>query len=82
MQAIEFQAVANNHHIRIPDNIPDGMNVRVLLLVDEPDKAIETQKVNQLKAQLEQAEQDIALGRYIELNKEGVAQLFGNLKQR
>jgi hypothetical protein len=35
MQAIEFQAVAHNRHIRLPDEIPDGMIMRVLLLVDE-----------------------------------------------
>lgn len=36
MQAIEFQAVAHNRHIRFPDEVPDGMKMRVLLLVDEP----------------------------------------------
>jgi hypothetical protein len=85
MQAIEFQAVAHNRHIRLPDEIPDGMTIRVLLLVDElkeSDKVMENQKLNQLTAQLEQAEQDIALGRYVELNKAGVAQLFTQLKQR
>ena len=35
MQAIEFQAIAHNRHIRLPDEIPDGMKMRVLLLVDE-----------------------------------------------
>jgi hypothetical protein len=35
MQAIEFQAVAHNRYIRVPDEIPDGMKIRVLLLVDE-----------------------------------------------
>ena len=85
MHAIEFQAVAQNRHIRVPDEIPDGMTIRVLLLVGElkdSDKTIENQKLNQLKMQLEQAEQDITLGRYVELNKAGVAQLFTRLKQR
>ncbi len=35
MQAIEFEAVAQNHLIRIPDNIPDGISIRVLLLVND-----------------------------------------------
>ena len=35
MQAVEFEAIAQNHLIRIPDNIPDGISIRVLLLVDE-----------------------------------------------
>lgn len=85
MQAIEFQAVSHNQHIRLPDEIPDGMTVRVLLLVDElkdSDKVTKNQKLNQLTAQLEQAEQDMALGRYVELNKAEVAQLFTQLKQR
>lgn len=35
MQAIEFEAVAQNHLIRIPENIPDGIAIRVLVLVDD-----------------------------------------------
>jgi hypothetical protein len=35
MQAIEFEAVAQNHFIRIPENIPDGVSIRVLLLVND-----------------------------------------------
>ena len=35
MQAIEFEAVIQNHLIRIPENIPDGISIRVLLLVND-----------------------------------------------
>jgi hypothetical protein len=35
MQAIEFEATTFQHTIRIPDTIPDGVSLRVLLLVDE-----------------------------------------------
>lgn len=35
---IEFEATAHNHIIRIPDDVPDGVPMRVLLLVD--DKAV------------------------------------------
>jgi hypothetical protein len=35
MQAIEFEATPVQHTIRIPDYIPDGVAVRVLLLVDD-----------------------------------------------
>jgi hypothetical protein len=35
MQAIEFEAVSQNHLIRIPDNIPDGISIRVLVLVED-----------------------------------------------
>jgi hypothetical protein len=36
MQAIEFEATAHDHFIRIPDTAPDGVPLRVILLVDEP----------------------------------------------
>lgn len=35
MQAIEFEATAHDHFIRIPDTAPDGVPLRVLLLVEE-----------------------------------------------
>ena len=35
MQAIEFEATPVQHTIRIPDYVPDGVAVRVLLLVDD-----------------------------------------------
>jgi len=31
MQAIEFNAVAKQHILHIPDNIPDGTHLRVLI---------------------------------------------------
>jgi hypothetical protein len=85
MQAIEFEAVAHNRFIRIPDNAPEGVSMRVLLLVDELEKTVkpvEVKKLEQLQAQLTQAEQDIAEGRYVALDKAGVSQLFVDLKQR
>lgn len=36
MQAIEFKAVAKDHTLRIPDGVPDGIPLRVLVLLDEP----------------------------------------------
>lgn len=35
MQAIEFEATTFQHTIRVPDDIPDGVTLRVLLLVDD-----------------------------------------------
>ena len=35
MQAIEFEAIAHQHTINIPDTVPDGVMLRVLLLLDE-----------------------------------------------
>jgi hypothetical protein len=36
MRAIEFEATAHQHMIRIPDSVPDGTTVRVLLLLNDP----------------------------------------------
>jgi len=35
MQAIEFEAIAHQRTIHIPDTVPDGVMLRVLLLLDE-----------------------------------------------
>ncbi|MFN5744529.1 MAG: hypothetical protein ACK443_00325 [Methylococcaceae bacterium] len=36
MHAIEFEATAHNHTIRLPDNVPEGVRLRVLLLSPVP----------------------------------------------
>lgn len=36
MQAIEFEATASHHAIRVPDQVPEGVVVRVLILIDQP----------------------------------------------
>jgi hypothetical protein len=35
MKAIEFEATAERNSIRLPDAIPDGTRLRVLLLMDD-----------------------------------------------
>jgi hypothetical protein len=35
MKAIEFEATASQHTIRVPDQVPEGVAVRVLILFDE-----------------------------------------------
>ena len=35
MRAIEFQATAHQYWLRLPDTIPDGVPMRVLLLLDD-----------------------------------------------
>ncbi len=35
MKAIEFEAIAEQHCVRLPDGIPDGTHLRVLLLMDD-----------------------------------------------
>jgi len=35
MQAIEFEAIADQHMLRLPNQVPDGIRLRVLLLLDD-----------------------------------------------
>jgi hypothetical protein len=35
MQAIEFETVAQNHQVLLPDQVPDGVRLRVLILMEE-----------------------------------------------
>lgn len=34
MQAIEFETIAQGHTIRVPDTVPDGVRLRVRLIVE------------------------------------------------
>lgn len=36
MHAIEFETTSHQHTIRLPDNVPDGVPLRVLLLLEAP----------------------------------------------
>ena len=46
MQAIEFETIPHEHSIHLPEQIPDGVKLRVLILfedtVDTPTKPIST----------------------------------------
>lgn len=35
MQAIEFEAVAQRRTLRLPDQVPDGIRLRVLVLMED-----------------------------------------------
>ena len=35
MHAIEFEAIAQHHTLRLPDQVPDGVRLRVLVLMEE-----------------------------------------------
>ena len=35
MHAIEFEAVAHQHSVRLPDQVPDGVRLRELVLMEE-----------------------------------------------
>lgn len=49
MHAIEFEATAHQHTIRLPDSVPDGVSLRVLLLSQAP---LENPAGNELKVLL------------------------------
>lgn len=36
MHAIEFETTSHQHTIRLPDSVPDGVHLRVLLLSQAP----------------------------------------------
>ncbi|KAB2933385.1 MAG: hypothetical protein F9K25_05685 [Candidatus Contendobacter sp.] len=40
MQAIEFEAIADQHMLRLPDQVPNGIKLRVLLLLDDAMNAV------------------------------------------
>lgn len=50
MQAIEFETTVQNHIIHIPENIPNGAAIRVLLLLE--DKVILQAENNDVKTLL------------------------------
>ena len=60
MQAIEFEATTFQHTIRVPDYVPDGVSLRVLLLVDDKKKADYTSDAGQRWKNLLAAMPDVA----------------------
>ena len=44
MRAIEFETIAQHHSPQLPDQVPDGVKLRVLVLIDEEStKAVSTE---------------------------------------
>jgi hypothetical protein len=39
MQAIEFEAIAHGHTIRIPDTVPDGVRLQVRVMLENQSAA-------------------------------------------
>jgi hypothetical protein len=52
MKAIEIEATVEKHCIRLPDAIPDGTHLRVLLLMDEASAAAAAADSGDLKQTL------------------------------
>ena len=38
MKAVEFEATVRNHTLRVPEDVPDGKRMRVVLLFDESEE--------------------------------------------
>ncbi len=50
MQLVEFETTAHQHTIRVPDTIPDGARLRVLLLLnDTPSETLPDKKAHQAR---------------------------------
>jgi hypothetical protein len=73
MKAIEFETIADCHCIRLPDSIPDGTRLRVLLLIDEPPRQMaDDDDLKRLLANLTQGLTDEDLHRPRNLGREDV----------
>ena len=68
MQAMEFEATAIHHTIRVPDEVPDGISMRVVLMweqVQAPD-----QNLKQLFSSVMEGLSDADLARPADLGRE------------
>lgn len=64
MKAIEFEATADKSSIRLPESIPDGTHLRVLLLMnDTPPPAATDEDLKQLLSQMTEGLTDADLHR-------------------
>lgn len=52
MHAIEFETTAHQHTIRLPDSVPDGVPLRVLLLSSAPLAQPESRNLKPLLASI------------------------------
>ena len=71
MQAIEFETTAHQHRINIPESVPDGVPLRVLLLIADI-KTAPTLDVKKLLAMLAEGLTDEDLARPRDLGREPV----------
>ncbi len=70
MQAIEFETIAHGHTIRIPDTVPDGVRLRVRLLMDEEPAATAKGDLKALLASMAEGLTDEDLSRPREFGRE------------
>ncbi len=70
MQAIEFETIAHGHTIRIPDTVPDGVRLKVRLLMDEESATATEGDLKALLASMTEGLTDEDLSRPREFGRE------------
>ncbi len=70
MQTIEFETIAHEHTIRIPDTVPDGVRLRVRLLMDEEPAVTAEGDLKSLLASMAEGLTDEDLSRPREFGRE------------
>jgi hypothetical protein len=77
MYAVEFEAQVHNHVIRVPDDIPEGMEMRVLLLLKDTQSkreampsATDTPDLKQLLMSLTEGLTDEDLARPLDIGRD------------
>jgi hypothetical protein len=77
MYAVEFEAQVHNHVIRVPDDIPEGMEMRVLLLLKDTQpkqeampSATDTPDLKQLLMSLTEGLTDEDLARPLDMGRD------------
>ena len=71
MQALEFEAIAHEHTIRIPDTVPDGVKLRVQLSLEaSPTPLPDADGLKALLASLAEGLTDEDLARPLDLGRE------------
>lgn len=69
MHALEFEATAHQHTIRLPDSVPDGVPLRVLLLSQTPLAQPEGRNLKPLLASLAEGLTDADVARPHDLGR-------------
>ena len=70
MPAIEFETIAHDHTIRIPDTVPDGIRLWVRLLLDEEPATAAEENLKTLLASMAEGLTDEDLSRPREFGRE------------
>jgi hypothetical protein len=71
MKAIEFETTAKNHLVQLPEDIPDGKKIRVLVLFDEQKQSnSHEQDIKALLASISEGLEDNDLRRQYDFGRE------------